>query len=60
LGKNCELLSGGNVRELNINEQLSELRVDAEHQRQQTLPSSVSAYFILFYFLSAIWVESIL
>ena len=48
--ENCELFSGGNIRELNINEQLSESRVDAEHRRQQTLPSSVSAYFIYFIF----------
>jgi len=50
-----KIVSGGNIRELNIDEQFSETRVEKEHQRQQASPlSAVNHFFVLFiYFLLA-------
>jgi len=49
--KNFELLSGGNVQEVNIDEQFSVTRVESEHQlRQQTSPTVQLAFFDFFVF----------
>jgi len=47
--KNFELLSGGNVREVNINEQFSVTRVECEHQIKTT-NITTSAVGLLFIF----------
>jgi len=47
--ENFELLSGGNVREVNINEQFSVTRVESEHQITTTnITTSVVGLFFFF------------
>lgn len=45
--KNCEVFKGGNIWEINIDEQFSETRVESKHPRQQaSLPKAVGLFFM--------------